>query len=269
MVNRIPVSGGENLPKLNIPKADASVPKEKPMVPANTVEKITGKKENNPAYDSYQRGQLKIHFDFKKPTEAINLTLKNLQTIYKSYMDPLAGQGVLTSGYGQRENPMGGGDTDFHYGIDLGAALGTPIYAAKEGKVIAIEQRVKGKSAAHSRGNYVVLEHNDGTKTHYFHMRYFGKKKLPQELRLKVGETVTRGQKIGEVGKTGRTTGAHLHFEIEDDQKYFFDPLEKFTTETKSKLEKSHQEHLERQKAKRSSSKKNIRRHHSSHHHIS
>ena len=87
-------------------------------------------------------------------------------------------------------------------GIDVSATTGTPITAAKSGQVIISEE---GTGSTWSYGNYVVIDHGDGTTTLYAHMSYRA---------VSEGEIVTQGQYIGDVGATGNVTGPHLHFEV-------------------------------------------------------
>lgn len=112
---------------------------------------------------------------------------------------PLPDRNVArTSGYGSRTNPIGGLEQEFHTGVDLGAAQGTPVLAAADG-VVRIAQTHS------SYGNYVRLLHEDGDETLYAHMQF---------LFVRPGQTVTRGEQLGTVGQTGNATGPHLHFEI-------------------------------------------------------
>ncbi|MEE0945300.1 MAG: peptidoglycan DD-metalloendopeptidase family protein [Acutalibacteraceae bacterium] len=93
------------------------------------------------------------------------------------------------------------GDGRGHKGMDIASKTGTPIYAAQSGTVIA--------SAYESGyGYYITIQHDNGYKTYYAHC---------DKLLASVGETVSRGQVIALVGNTGRSTGSHLHFEIEKD----------------------------------------------------
>lgn len=85
-----------------------------------------------------------------------------------------------------------------HTGTDFGAPTGTPIYAASYGKITKL-----GNYGAN--GNYIAIEHDNAYETGYSHLSRF-------EPNLKVGDTVKRGQVIGYVGSTGRSTGPHLHF---------------------------------------------------------
>lgn len=86
--------------------------------------------------------------------------------------------------------------------VDLAAPIGTPIYAAAPGKVIVAKYGWNG-----GYGNYVIIQHANGTKTLYAHMRAGG-------LRVKRGQQVKRGQLIGRMGSTGHSTGPHVHFEV-------------------------------------------------------
>jgi hypothetical protein len=114
-------------------------------------------------------------------------------------VDPIPGwQRSVTSGFGPRVSPTGGGGTEFHHGIDIGKPMGTPIQAVKDGKVVFA-------GANGGFGNLVVLQHNDGTFSLYAHQ---------SALNVQVGQDVKAGDVIGKVGSTGRSTGAHLHFEV-------------------------------------------------------
>lgn len=95
-------------------------------------------------------------------------------------------------------SPFGTRGGEFHRGLDLAAPQGEPIYASKAGTVVKAEFHP-------SWGNYVAIEHEDGTTALYAHQ---------QEYQVKVGDKVKQGQIIGYVGSTGNSTGSHLHFEL-------------------------------------------------------
>ncbi len=103
----------------------------------------------------------------------------------------------FSSPFGWRIHPIYG-DWRFHYGIDLAAPSGSPIYATRAGKVT----RTTYDS---SSGYYVVLDHQDGFESKYLHMTHYI---------VKPGDYVQAGQVIGYVGSTGASTGPHLHFSI-------------------------------------------------------
>jgi len=117
-----------------------------------------------------------------------------------AYTTPLVG--TMTSSFGWREHPIAGEDK-FHYGVDLAADTGTDICAFADGTVYAT-----GESS--TLGLYIMLEHPGGYITLYAHCD-----------RVTVtGGSVTRGEKIAEVGQTGAATGPHLHFELHDGKLY-------------------------------------------------
>lgn len=105
----------------------------------------------------------------------------------------------LTSAFGLRTDPFTGKSAG-HNGLDLAAPKGTAIYAAEDG-VVTIASYMGGY------GNAIVIKHNDEISTLYAHIREGG-------LMVESGQEVKRGQKIAEVGSTGRSTGNHLHFTV-------------------------------------------------------
>lgn len=104
---------------------------------------------------------------------------------------------AFTSPFGWREHPVYGGQR-FHYGVDLAAPTGTPIYASRSGTVSVA-------SYDGSSGYYVQINHGDGYRSIYMHMTHFV---------VYAGQTVSQGQLIGYCGSTGASTGPHLHFGI-------------------------------------------------------
>ena len=110
----------------------------------------------------------------------------------------------ITSGFGMRMHPILGYSL-MHKGVDFGAPIGTPIYAAGDG-VIQIIGPVSGY------GNYIRLKHTATYGTAYGHISRFA-------AGLRVGSHVHQGQVIAYVGMTGRATGPHLHFEVIKDGK--------------------------------------------------
>ena len=91
-----------------------------------------------------------------------------------------------------------------HYGVDLDGAVGAPIIAAQDGEVVLVRH-------CYTSGRTVLLYHGAGVYSAYFHM---------SRTRVRAGQRVRRGQRIGDVGKTGRVTGPHLHFSMRVDGLY-------------------------------------------------
>jgi murein DD-endopeptidase MepM/ murein hydrolase activator NlpD len=118
-------------------------------------------------------------------------------------------EGLLTSLYGTREDAMGGGFTQFHAGIDISVPSGTPVRAAQEGLVV-----FAGYSGAY--GKVIKLDHLNGFSTLYAHN---------SRILVHVGQMVKGGQVISLSGSTGRSTGPHLHFEVQREG-WPEDPLE-------------------------------------------
>jgi septal ring factor EnvC (AmiA/AmiB activator) len=104
----------------------------------------------------------------------------------------------VTSPFGPRPNPFNHAVTQFHSGTDVGAPTGTRVFAMQEGYV-----RLSGWSGGY--GLTVIIDHAGGYSTLYAHH---------SRNRVEVGQFVTRGQHIADVGSTGQSTGPHLHFEI-------------------------------------------------------
>jgi len=105
--------------------------------------------------------------------------------------------GYISSPFGYRTDPLTGRRM-FHKGIDIACRLGTPIYATANGEVIYAKYS-KGY------GNALMIDHGRGVRTLYAHL---------SKMSVGRGAKVVRGQKVGEMGKTGRTSGCHLHYEV-------------------------------------------------------
>lgn len=104
----------------------------------------------------------------------------------------------FTSGYGMRTDPITG-QWRMHSGIDLANVVGTPVGAAKSGRVVHVEPN------SGNYGNLVIVDHGDGFRTLYAHLSSFA---------VGSGQWVSTGQAIGRIGNTGRSTGPHLHFSV-------------------------------------------------------
>ncbi len=147
-----------------------------------------------------------------EPATGGDATFKQLFTSWKK-LDNLADGAIavpsdkpvktadFTSGYGVRSDPFKG-RAAMHAGIDLAGPVGTPIYATADGTVSDASYNSGGY------GNLVKLDHGRGIETRYGHM---------SSLLVRAGQRVSRGQLIGRMGSTGRSTGSHLHYEVRID----------------------------------------------------
>jgi murein DD-endopeptidase MepM/ murein hydrolase activator NlpD len=103
----------------------------------------------------------------------------------------------FTSGFGYRRDPKGAG-TRMHEGTDFAASTGTPIYATADG-VVSFANWDSGY------GRSVRIDHGFGIMTRYAHL---------SQIRVAQGQKVSRGDRIGDMGSSGRSTGTHLHYEV-------------------------------------------------------
>ncbi|HYE28173.1 MAG TPA: M23 family metallopeptidase [Allosphingosinicella sp.] len=152
-----------------------------------------------------------------EPVEAVRAADPNFKALFNSWtqLDQLERGTVaipsaepvqntsFTSGFGVRSDPFRG-RAAMHAGIDLAGAIGTPIYATADGVVGRSEWNSGGY------GNLVELDHGHGIQTRYGH--------LSKSL-VAAGQRVKRGDVIGLMGSTGRSTGSHLHYEVRIDGK--------------------------------------------------
>jgi murein DD-endopeptidase MepM/ murein hydrolase activator NlpD len=113
------------------------------------------------------------------------------------FAEPVRGSFRHTSGFGSRRDPKTG-RTRMHEGTDFAASHGTPIYATADGVV----------THAGWQGGYgrlIKIRHEFGIETRYAHL---------SNIRVQSGQRVSRGDRIGDMGNTGRSTGTHLHYEV-------------------------------------------------------
>jgi murein DD-endopeptidase MepM/ murein hydrolase activator NlpD len=106
--------------------------------------------------------------------------------------------GALRSGVGTRSNPFGGSSIEFHKGQDIAAPIGTPVMATADGTIV-----VAGWQRGY--GWVVYIDHGNGISTRYGHL---------SRIDVEIGQTIKRGEQLGLVGSTGRSTGPHLHYEV-------------------------------------------------------
>ncbi len=111
---------------------------------------------------------------------------------------PVPGNTRVSSPFGYRTHPITGKKT-MHNGIDIPAGSGVSIVAAAAGKVTVVDFNT-------ARGKFLKIDHGNGVVTLYQHCN---------SIIVSVGQTVKAGQVIAQVGSTGQSTGAHLHFEVQ------------------------------------------------------
>lgn len=127
-----------------------------------------------------------------------------MSRVFKTYRNK------ITSPYGER---VLNGEWTNHQGIDLvGTTNGVDslldhITAHTKGRVVKVVSHIQGFVSGGSYGNHIIIEHENGYKTLYAHLKY-------QSITIKAGETVKKGQVIGYMGATGTAYGRHLHFEV-------------------------------------------------------
>lgn len=116
--------------------------------------------------------------------------------------------GYITDGFGMRRNPFNGEGREVHEGLDIAVDFGTPVAATADGLVIYASPHA-------GYGNLVIVYHSNGITSRYGHL---------SRIAVEAGQRVKRGDQVGNVGSTGRSTGPHVHYEIrENDQSV--DPL--------------------------------------------
>lgn len=151
-----------------------------------TVDKKTEKNtRSDEAYDEYDKSYSPVRSQ-SEPSRYYS----------EGFLLPVSGR--LTTEFGETRYVNGSPTSYRHLGLDIAAPAGTEVKAANRGKVVLA-------SSLKLTGNTVMIDHGEGLFSVYHHMR---------SLSVKAGEIVERGQKIGEVGSTGFSTGPHLHFMI-------------------------------------------------------
>lgn len=199
-LNILPVTGVKHIVKSGdtISKiADKYDAETEDVLIYNGIEKGTGLKQGDIIF--VPNGIIKSVVVTKTKTTSGGTTISsNTKAPSGYYVRPAAG--IITSPYGPRK----GG---FHYGVDIGNKRGTTIVAAASGVVTKVVKGcAEGNTSCGGRyGNYVLIDHPNGTSTMYAHLN---------SVSVSVGTSVAQGKKIGTLGNTGRSTGPHLHYEV-------------------------------------------------------
>jgi murein DD-endopeptidase MepM/ murein hydrolase activator NlpD len=167
-----------------------------------------GSARGGPWLPAASHGALDLHGQIDELAAQIDDRLDKLTVLDQILLDtrvrnesvpnaPPVAAGEFSSGFGRRIDPFTRAPA-FHAGIDFTADRGTDILAAASGVVITAQYQ-------HEYGRTIEIDHGEGLTTRYAHA---------SKLKVEAGQIVRKGQKIGEVGNTGRSTGAHLHFEV-------------------------------------------------------
>ncbi len=146
--------------------------------------------------------RIALHFDNIKEVKE-KIANDNAQLKHTPSIRPVEA-GRITDKYGKRLDPFIE-RVKHHYGVDISAEIGTEVYAAAAGVVVAAKATY---SLGQGYGRHVIIDHGYGYKTLYGHL---------SEVWVKEGQRIERWDVIGLVGNTGRTTGPHLHFEVHKD----------------------------------------------------
>lgn len=169
-------------------------------------------KDKESAYQKQLSDLQKLQQDIANEMEAMDAQLRS--KVDPKFLPPLSSgvlgfpiqgdKGDITQGYGATSFAKYGYKGKWHNGIDFGIPIGTPIFAAEAGTVLATGNQDKYCYKG-AYGKFVLIKHNNNLTTLYGHLSKYI---------VSPGETVTRGQVIGYSGKTGYATGPHLHFTV-------------------------------------------------------
>ncbi len=152
--------------------------------------------------DRLEQFNRQVGFQEQSFLEVRNLLEANREKLnHIPTINPVDGSHYLSSGFGMRRDPFTG-LARHHNGVDLSAARGTPFVSAADGKIV-----FAGKNSGF--GKTIKVDHGNGYLTVYAHAH---------KIFVKVGDEVRRGDLIGHVGDSGRSTGVHLHYEIHKDK---------------------------------------------------
>ncbi|MDR1643748.1 MAG: peptidoglycan DD-metalloendopeptidase family protein [Clostridiales bacterium] len=144
--------------------------------------------------------------------ESLLLQVEQLKPYLEKHPSIWPAQGRISSGFGMRQNPLGGDGNEFHGGVDIAAETGSTVAAAGGGIV-------KFSGDGGSFGLLVIIDHGMSIETYYGHN---------SKLLVNAGDTVERGQAIALSGSTGRSTAPHIHYEVRvngaavDPRKYLY-----------------------------------------------
>lgn len=167
-------------------------------------------KNRESLYQKIYEGLAKKAMEFETEIERIESALRKNIDLSRLplprtdlFQNPVPGA-KLTQGYGRTKFAVANYKTQWHNGIDLGDSVGTPVYAAEGGKVVAIGNTDEF-CPKRAYGKYAVIKHDNNLTTLYSHFSKYI---------VKNGQEVKRGELIGYIGRTGWATGPHVHFTV-------------------------------------------------------
>ena len=146
---------------------------------------------------SKHRSSLNGHYAVEELESNLSLLHSELENLIASIPSTMPTNGHISSPVGMRRSPWTG-KQEFHAGLDIPNRVGTSVYAPGNGVVESV-------SVGNGNGRMVVLDHGQGIVTKYAHL---------SKSFVKKGDRVRKGQKIGAVGNTGKSTNPHLHYEV-------------------------------------------------------
>ncbi len=157
-------------------------------------------------YDDLAKKAMEFEAEIERTESALrkNIDLSKLPAPQSGLLQNPAPGAKLTQGYGRTNFAVKSYKSQWHNGVDLGDPIGTPLYAAEAGKIIATGNTDK-YCPGQAYGKYVVIKHGNNLTTLYSHLSQYI---------VKDGQEVKRGELIGYIGKTGWATGPHVHFTI-------------------------------------------------------
>jgi murein DD-endopeptidase MepM/ murein hydrolase activator NlpD len=185
-----------------IPAAEVSFSRPNTNNPAETRSFDYSRPDSQKAYHS--GGPKSVDFSLtneaEESPEQMESSLRDIETRSNPENLPTvwAHLGKINEQFGPRRNPFGGGGVEFHPGLDIDGQKGDVVMAPASGTVVKA-----GWQGGY--GNMIEVDHGNGLLTRYGHL---------SKIEVAIGDSITRGQEIGLIGSTGRSTGPHLHFEI-------------------------------------------------------
>lgn len=194
-------------------KSQTFSPNQAAIIARETIQKQDNNQTNEPKSVNYERPE-SYSVNSGGPDSTIQLTevesaevetqteleLKRIEATSGAEFLPTiwAHLGKINNEFGFRRNPFGGRSYEFHAGMDIDGERGDTVMAPANGVVIKAEWQG-------GYGNMIEIDHGNGLTTRYGHLA---------KIEIAVGDNVQRGQLIGFVGSTGRSTGPHLHYEL-------------------------------------------------------